>query len=61
MAEGLAGFVRKAIEKDLLQSVEIGGRSTKVNMLPYANDIYVFFLQSERTKRVRYQGYSKFL
>ena len=42
MAEGLAGVVRKAIEKDLLESVEVGGRSIKVNMLQYANDTLFF-------------------
>jgi len=38
VAEGLAGVVRMAIEKDLLESLEIGGRLTKVNMLQFADD-----------------------
>jgi len=42
VAEGLAGVVRKAVEKELLESVEIGGRLIKVNMLQFADD--TFFL-----------------
>jgi len=33
VAEGLAGVVRKAVEKKLLESVKIEGRYIKVNML----------------------------
>ena len=32
VAEGLAGVVRMAVDKELLESVEIGGRLTKVNI-----------------------------
>ena len=42
VAEGLAGVVRMAVDKELLESVEIGGRLTKVNMLQFADD--TFFL-----------------
>ena len=42
VAEGLAGVVRMVIDKDLLESVEIGDRLTKVNMLQFADD--TFFL-----------------
>jgi len=42
VAEGLAGVVRKAVEKELLESVEIGGKLIKVNMLQFADD--TFFL-----------------
>jgi len=38
VAGGLARVVRKAVEKDLLESVEIGGRCIKVDMLQYADD-----------------------
>jgi len=33
VAKGLVGAIREAVEKDLLESVEIGGKSIKVNML----------------------------
>jgi len=38
VAEGLVVVVRMAVDKDLLESVEIGGRLTKVNMLQFADD-----------------------
>jgi len=34
--------VRKAVEKDLLESVEIGGKLIKVNMLQYADETLFF-------------------
>jgi len=40
VVEGLAGVVRKAIEKHLLESVEIGGRFIKVHMLQFADDTF---------------------
>jgi len=49
VAEGLARVVRKAEEKELLESVEIRGRS--IYMLQYADNT-LFFLQSESTKCV---------
>jgi len=33
VAEGLAEVVRKAVDKDMLESLEIGDKSIKVNML----------------------------
>jgi len=42
VAEGLAGAVREAVDKDMLKSVEIGGRFIKVNMLRYADDTLFF-------------------
>jgi len=50
VAEGLAGVVRMAVDKDLLESVEIGGRLTKVNMLQFADD--TFFLCKASTHSV---------
>ena len=43
MTEGLAGVVRKAIEKEFLESLEIGDKSIKVNMLQYADDTLFFY------------------
>jgi len=55
VAEGLVGVVRKTVEKDFLESLEIGGRCIKVNMLKYADDtLFFFFLQSESAKLVCY-------
>jgi len=42
VAEGLAGVVRKAVEKGLLQSVEVGDCLVKVNMFQYADDTLFF-------------------
>ena len=36
--EDLVGVSRIAVEKDLVESVEIGSLKVKVNMLPYVND-----------------------
>jgi len=49
--EGFVGMVRKAVEKDLVESLEVGVKKVKVNMLQYANDT-LFFLQSEYQKCV---------
>jgi len=38
VAEGLAGVVRKAVEKNLVESLEVGVQKVKVNMLQYADD-----------------------
>jgi len=51
VVEGLAGVVRMAVEKEMLESLEVGDRAIKVNMLQYADDT-LFFLQSESEKRV---------
>jgi len=40
--EGLVEVVRKAVEKDMLESLEIGGKLIKVNMLEYADDTLFF-------------------
>lgn len=42
VADGLAGVTRKAMEKDLLESVTVGEKLVKVNMLQYANDTLLF-------------------
>jgi len=42
VTEGLTVVVRKAVEKDLLESLEIGDRSIKVNMPQYADDTFFF-------------------
>ena len=42
VAERLVGVVRKAVEKDMLESQEIGDKSIKVNMLHYADDTFFF-------------------
>ncbi|XP_068498245.1 uncharacterized protein [Phaseolus vulgaris] len=44
VVEGLAGVIREAVEKDLLESVEIGGRSIKVNMLQNSEVVEEFFV-----------------
>jgi len=38
VAEGLAGVVRVAVEKNLVESQEVGAQKVKVNMLQYADD-----------------------
>ena len=38
VAEGLAGVVRIAVEKNLVESLEVGAQKVKVNMLQYADD-----------------------
>ena len=38
VGEGLAGVVRKAVEKNLVESLEVGVKKVKVNMLQYADD-----------------------
>jgi len=44
-AEGLASVSRMAVEKNLIDSLEIGVKNVKVNMLQYANDT-LFFCES---------------
>jgi len=46
VVEGLARVVRKVVEKDWLESVEIGSRFIKVNMLQYMDDT-LFFCKAE--------------
>jgi len=41
-AEGLAGVSKKADEIDCLESLEIGSKKVRVNMLHYANDTFFF-------------------
>jgi len=38
VAEGLVGVVRKAVEKNLVESLEVGVQKVKVNMFQYADD-----------------------
>jgi len=38
VTEGLAGVVRKPVEKNLVESLEVGVQKVKVNMLHYVND-----------------------
>ena len=38
VAEGLAGVVRKVVEKNLVQSLKVGVQKVKVNMLQYADE-----------------------
>ncbi|XP_068485050.1 secreted RxLR effector protein 78-like [Phaseolus vulgaris] len=38
VGEGLTGVVRKAVEKNLVESLEVGVKNVKVNMLHYADD-----------------------
>jgi len=40
--EGLLGVSRTTVEKDLVESLEIGNKLVKVNMLQYANDTLFF-------------------
>ena len=42
VAEGLADISRSAMEKDLVESVEIESKNIKVNMLQYADDTLFF-------------------
>jgi len=42
MTEGLAGVSKMAIEKKLIDSLEIGREKVKVNMLQYAADTIFF-------------------
>jgi len=42
VVEGLIGAVRQVVDKDMLQSVEVGTRRVKVNMLHYADDTLFF-------------------
>jgi len=42
VAEGLAGVVRKALEKELLESFTVGEKLVKVNMLQYSDDALFF-------------------
>jgi len=51
VVEGLAGVSRIVIEKDLVECLEIGKKSIKVNMLQYADDT-LFFLQNKYQKCV---------
>jgi len=41
-AEGLAGVSRTAFEKDLIETLEIGNKSVKVNMFQYIGDTLFF-------------------
>jgi len=41
-AEGLTGVSRMAVEKNMIDSLEIGGKKVKVNMLQYADDTIFF-------------------
>ena len=41
-AEGLAGVVRQAKEKKLVESIEIGEKQVKVSMLQYADNTLFF-------------------
>jgi len=43
VAERLAGVVRKAVEKEKLESLRIGDWSVKVNMLQDADDTLFFY------------------
>jgi len=43
VAEGLAGVSKKAVEKELFESLEIGKKLIKVDMLQYADDTLFFF------------------
>jgi len=38
VAEGLAGVVRKVVEKNMVESLEVGVQKVKVNMLQYVDD-----------------------
>jgi len=40
--EGLAGMYRTTVEKDLVESLEIGKKLVKVNMLQYVDDTLFF-------------------
>jgi len=42
VAKGLAGVVRKEVEKELLQILTVGDKQVKVNMLQYADDTLFF-------------------
>jgi len=42
VAEGLAVVLRKAVERNLVQSLEIEYKKVKVNMLQFADDILFF-------------------
>jgi len=42
VVEGLASVVRQAVAKDMLQSVEVGSKRIKVNMLHFLDD-NIFF------------------
>lgn len=58
-AKSLAGVLRKVVEKDLMESLEIGDKKVKVNMLQYVDDT-LFFLQSDYQKHVQHKGYFQF-
>jgi len=51
VGERLAGVVRKAVEKNLVESLEVGVKKVKVNMLQYADD--TMFLCEANIKKVR--------
>jgi len=42
VAQGLAGVSRKVVERNLVESLEIGVKKVKVNMLQFTNDILFF-------------------
>jgi len=52
VAEGLAGIVRKAAEKELLESLKIKDRFIKVNMLQYTYDMLFFCKVKVKSKFV---------
>ena len=43
VAEGLVGVVRKEVETDLVESLEVGVKKVKVNMLQYVDDTLFFY------------------
>ena len=45
VGEGLAGVVRKVVEKNLVESLEVGVKKIKVNMLQYA-DVTLFICET---------------
>jgi len=42
VVESLAGVVRNAVEKNMVESLEVGAKKVKVNMLQYADDTMFF-------------------
>ena len=49
VAEGLAGAVREEVEKNQIESVKIGAKKVKVNMLQYADDTLFFCIAITRS------------
>ena len=50
--EGLAGVSRMAVEKKLIDSLEIGREKVKVNMLQYADDTLFFVKQMSKVSSI---------